>query len=81
MAQNVVLSVNVYQINDYALSAPQAFAFPYSQVKFRPVTTPFAVGGVTVNGIVEEYAHGLQVGNAQYYVAQTVAQLVTLAQA
>lgn len=77
----VMFTANVYKINAYAQTKPLAFAFAPSNVKFRPIETVETVNGVTLNAIIEENAHGLQVGNTQYAVAQTVAQLVTLATA
>ena len=77
MAQVQLVAFNVYQINDNALATPQSFAFSASNIKVRPVVDTEVILGVTMNAIIQENAHGLQVDSVQYHVASTVAQVVT----
>lgn len=77
MAQIQFVNVNVYAINNNALTAPIAFGFNAANVKLRALSETETVLGVTLNSAIEEYPHGLQVNSTQYKVAQTVAELVT----
>lgn len=89
MAQ--MFQVNVYQINDNALlTNVDKQAFSPTNVKFR--TAPIVsstngaaffqtAAGTNLYGIVQELPRGLQTGNTNYYVVETVAQLAGLANA
>lgn len=82
-----MFAVNVYQINDNALlKTVDKQGFNASNVKFRtaPVTSTGAAvyqtaAGVNLYGIVQELPRGLNVNSVNYYVVETVTQLVTLA--
>lgn len=76
-----VLSLNVYSINNNAAFTPQRMGFPVASSLFRPVEgTVFAKDGTTrLYGIVQPFPSGLNVSQPQYYVTETVAQLVTAA--
>lgn len=82
-----MFAVNVYQINDNALlKTVDKQGFSPSNIKFRtaPLTSTGAAlyqtaAGVNLYGIVQELPRGLQTGSTNYYVVETVAQLVTLA--
>ena len=82
-----MFAVNVYQINDNALlSTVDKQAFNATNVKFRtaPVNSDGSAyyksaAGTNLYGIVQELPRGLQTGSTNYYVVETVAQLVTLA--
>lgn len=78
-----VIQVSVYSINNNAAFTPQVMGFPVASSLFRPVEgTVFAKDGTTrLYGIVQPFPSGLNVSQPQYYVTQTVAQLVTLANA
>jgi len=79
MAQ--IFSVNVYQINDSALSSPESRGFSPANVRFRPAASGTTVNGVSIYGIVEELPSGLRVNSVNNYVVETVAQLKTAANA
>lgn len=80
-------AVNVYQINDNEeLTQVQRQAFAPANVKLR--ATPLlannsssvkTAAGVNLYGIVQELPRGLQTGSTNFYVVETVAQLVALA--
>lgn len=82
-----MVTVNVYQINDNALlKTVDKQSFYVGNVKFRtaPVTSTGAAvyqtaAGTNLYGIVQELPRGLQTGNTNYYVVETVAQLAALA--
>ena len=82
-----MVTVNVYQINDNALlTTVDKQSFNVTNVKFRtaPVLASGAAffqtaAGTNLYGIVQELPRGLQTGNTNYYVVETVAQLATLA--
>jgi len=84
-----MVTVNVYQINDNALlTAVDKQSFNVTNVKFRtaPVnsstagdTTFKTASGTPLYGCIQELPRGLQTGNTNYYVVETVAQLATLA--
>jgi hypothetical protein len=82
-----MFAVNVYQINDNALlSQVDKQAFTPFNVKFRSApllsngsSSVKTAAGVNLYGIVQELPRGLQVGSTNFFVVETVAQLVTLA--
>lgn len=82
-----MFAVNVYQINDnQPLTQVDKQAFTPANVKFRSTPTlpngsssVKTAAGVNLYGIVQELPRGLQVGSTNFYVVETVAQLVALA--
>jgi hypothetical protein len=84
-----MFAVNVYQINDNALlKVVDKQAFHASNVKFRTAPVVSSTNGAAVYqtaagtnlyGIVQELPRGLQTGSTNYYVVETVAQLVSMA--
>lgn len=80
MAQ--IFAVNVYSLNRNQWNSSERMAFAPVNVKFRSVYGRLiVVGGVQMYGIVQENPIGLTVDSNQWYVAETVSQLVTLANA
>lgn len=79
----LIFVVTVYQLNDnQPLKTPTPMGFPPSAVIFRAAPAGSkAYDGTVLNGIVEVRSTGLNIGNPQWYVTQTVAQLATLANA
>lgn len=78
-----VISVNVYSVNNNAAFTPKTIGFPVASSIFRPVEgVVVAKDGTTrLYGIVQPTATGLNVSQPQYYVVETVAQLVAAANA
>lgn len=82
-----MFAVNVYQINDnQPLTQVDRQAFTPCNVKFRSATllpngssSVKTAAGVNLYGIVQELPRGLQTGSTNFYVVETVAQLVALA--
>lgn len=75
-------SVNVYQVNEnQPFATPKRYGFPSAQVMFRPAPsgTKAANGTTDLYGIVQVLPTGLNIEQPQYYVVETVAQLVTAA--
>lgn len=73
-------SANVYQVNqNQPLATPQLFGFPSAQVMFRPAPsgTKAYDGTTDLYGIVQVLPTGLNVEQPQYFVVETVAQLVS----
>jgi len=84
MASNV-FTVNVYNINNIPINntgAAVSMAFPTTSVQFSaaPAGTVSAAG-VALNGLITVKPSGLQIYPTVYAVTQTVAALVTLANA
>lgn len=76
-----VFSVNVYGLNNQMFkTAPQKFGFPVQSSVFREVEgVVTATNGTRLYGIIQPLPTGLNVSQPQFYVVETVAQLVTLA--
>ena len=82
-----MFAVNVYQINDNALlKTPDRQGFAPSNVKFRsaPLNADGSAvyktaTGVNLYGIVQELPSGLQVNSTNFYVVETVTQLISAA--
>lgn len=75
-------SATVYQINsNQPFATPVVYGFPSTQVQFRPAPsgTKAANGTTDLYGIVQVLPTGLNIEQPQYYVVETVAQLVTKA--
>ena len=79
MANSLLL--NVYSINNNAAFTPKPMGFPVANSIFMPVQgTVFAKDGTTrLYGIVTPIPTGLNVKSNEYYVVETVAQLVAAA--
>lgn len=76
-----VFSVNVYGLNNQMFKdAPKKFGFPVQSSVFREVEgVVTAFNGTRLYGIIQPLPTGLNVSQPQFYVVETVAQLVTLA--
>lgn len=76
-----VISVNVYGLNNQMFkTAPQRFGFPVQSSIFREVQgVVTATNGTRLYGIIQPLPTGLNVNQPQFYVVETVAQLVTAA--
>lgn len=76
-----VISVNVYGLNNQMFkTAPQRFGFPVQSSIFREVEgVVTATNGTRLYGIIQPLPTGLNVNQPQFYVVETVAQLVTAA--
>lgn len=75
-------SATVYQINsNQPLSTPQLMGFPSTMVMFRPAAsgTKAYDGTTDLYGIVQVLPTGLNIKESQYYVVETVSELVTKA--
>lgn len=61
-------------------TAPQRFGFPVQSSIFREVEgVVTATNGTRLYGIIQPLPTGLNVNQPQFYVVETVAQLVTAA--
>lgn len=75
------ISVNVYAINANAPFTAQRMGFPVETSVFREVEGVFTAkdGTTRLYGIVQSLPSGLNISQPQYYVVETVQQLVALA--
>lgn len=81
MATTNVVQVDVYQINQKALSATKTFAFPASGCILQDVSaspTRLLASGVNVYSAVQLLPTGSNGSSTLYYCGQTIAQLVAL---
>lgn len=79
MANSIL--VNVYSVDNNAAFTPKPMGFPVANSLFLPVEgTVFAKDGTTrLYGIVTPLPTGLNVKQPEFYVVETVAQLVAAA--
>lgn len=83
----VQISTSIYGVNTNSQGTAQGktMGFPASGVIIRPVTTNSSFNGVfngvTVQSVIQLLSHGTVVNEPLYYSSETVAQLITKANA
>lgn len=75
---SATFSATVYQINtNQPLATPVVYGFPSAQCFFRPAPSGTkSAANVDLYGIIQVLPTGLNIEQPQYYVVESVAQLV-----